>query len=165
MLNPPPIEFSPLFVGQFERTLTLRIREAFPKGDGVFRPLPGRKFQELRKWVGCQGQIVSCVKVTRNIRRFAAARSLGFSCVFSRSVFSGLVREMSRATQQHERKDRQERRLHFDVRPPIVLGIRSFRNLFPFRIWWPAAPLDPERASVGRLDQVLSGPHVLFPLR
>ena len=47
MLGPAPIEFSPLFVRQFERAFTLRIRKAFPKSDGEFRPISGREFKEL----------------------------------------------------------------------------------------------------------------------
>jgi hypothetical protein len=47
VLDPTTIEFSPLFVGQFERAFTLGLREAFPKGDGEFRPIPSRELEEL----------------------------------------------------------------------------------------------------------------------
>jgi hypothetical protein len=60
VLGPTPIEFRPLFVGQFESAFTLRVREAFPKGNGEFGPIPSREFQELRKRTGCHAPIVSC---------------------------------------------------------------------------------------------------------
>ena len=65
MLGPTPIEFSPLFVGQFERAFALRIREAFPKGDGKFRPILSRELEELRKWTGGHDLIVSRADAAR----------------------------------------------------------------------------------------------------
>lgn len=61
MVVPTPIEFSPLVVAQFERAFALRIREALPKGNGEFRPIPGRKLQELGKGARRHGLIVSRV--------------------------------------------------------------------------------------------------------
>lgn len=61
MLGPTPIEFSPLFIGQFERAFTLGIREAFPKGDGKFGSIPSWEPQKLGEWAGCHGWIVSRV--------------------------------------------------------------------------------------------------------
>ena len=63
MFGPTPIEFSPLLVGQVERAFTLRIREAFPKGDGEFRPISGREFEELSEGARCHALIVSRVKL------------------------------------------------------------------------------------------------------
>ena len=67
MFGPTPIEFSTLCIGQLERAFTLRIREAFPKGDGEFRAIPSRKLKELGKWAGCHIVIVSRVDLARNI--------------------------------------------------------------------------------------------------
>jgi len=61
MLSPTPVEFSSLGVGEFEASFTLSIREAFPQGNGEFRSVSGREFQEVRKWAGCHGLIVSRV--------------------------------------------------------------------------------------------------------
>ena len=49
MFGPTPIEFSTLCIGQLERAFTLRIREAFPKGDGEFRAIPSRKLRPLTR--------------------------------------------------------------------------------------------------------------------
>ena len=76
MLSPTPIEFSPLGVGHFEGSCTLSIREAFPQGDGEFRPIPGREFQELRKGAGCHGLIVSRIDVASQYLGVDAAAPL-----------------------------------------------------------------------------------------
>jgi len=83
MLSPTPIEFSPLGVGHFEGSCTLSIREAFPQGDGEFRPIPGREFQELRKGAGCHGLIVSRIDVRSNI----LARSYRVAAIEFRLTF------------------------------------------------------------------------------
>ena len=71
MFGPTPIEFSPLCIGQLERAFTLRIREAFPKGDGEFHAIPRRELKELGKWAGCHALIVSCVDVASQYLLFA----------------------------------------------------------------------------------------------
>ena len=69
MLGPTPIELNPLFVGQFEGALTVRIRKAFPKGDGEFHAIPRRELKELGKWAGCHALIVSRVDVASQYPR------------------------------------------------------------------------------------------------
>ena len=81
MLGPTPIEFSPLGVGQLEALRTLCIRKAFPKGDGEFHPIPGREFQELRKWAGCHEPIVSRVNTVTQYLREIARTSLPLNFV------------------------------------------------------------------------------------
>ena len=81
MLSPTPIEFNSLGVGQLEALRTLSIREAFPKGDGEFCPIPGRESQELRKWAGCHEPIVSRVDTVPQYLREIASSSLPLSFV------------------------------------------------------------------------------------
>jgi hypothetical protein len=59
VFGPAPIEFSPLFISQFERVLTLGLRKALPKGE--LRSIPGGEPKELGQWAGCHALIVSRV--------------------------------------------------------------------------------------------------------
>ena len=49
MLGPAPIELSALVIGQFEGPFTLRVRKAFPKGDGGPTRSSSRELEEVRE--------------------------------------------------------------------------------------------------------------------
>jgi hypothetical protein len=103
VLGPTPIEFSPLFVGQFERTFTVGIREAFPKGNGKFCAIHSRELEELRKWAGCHALIVSRLDGASQYLEIRVVLAVsGIRVIRLGSGFSGLTLQMSRAPQRHD---------------------------------------------------------------
>jgi hypothetical protein len=74
VLRPPPIEFSPLFVGECKLAFTFVFAETLPQRHRKLGSITGGEFQELGKWTRWHGLMVSRVAVMRQYARHQTER-------------------------------------------------------------------------------------------